>query len=125
MACRSLAPVTERRNEPRWTAVAESVWLAWFLVDLLKKFIPICELRNDSALEFCQTHLKDQGSSRIPRLGWRWRGYFDDGTPGLASESGSDHRFIATIVGDISGKLILARETSSSLQRLLIRDKEK
>jgi len=63
----------------------ESVWLGFFLYEVLTQFSRIAKLRGDlSFVELCQTHaakLRDN----IERNGWdgQWyrRAYFDDGTP--------------------------------------------
>lgn len=63
----------------------ESVWLGWFLIDVLNKFIPICEKfgDKDSAKEF-QDVLNDL-STHINENAWdgEWyrRAFFDDGSP--------------------------------------------
>lgn len=63
----------------------ESVWLAWFLIDLLKRFAPVAEARADTALaarwrasaaalaDACEGHGWDGA--------WYRRAFFDDGTP--------------------------------------------
>jgi cyclic beta-1,2-glucan synthetase len=63
----------------------ESVWLAWFLCDVLKRFIPVAESQQDTAFsERCRV----QGellAANVERHAWdgQWyrRAYFDDGTP--------------------------------------------
>ena len=70
----------------------ESVWLAWFLCDLLQG---MSELSNLLHLpELGQTYQKEKSAlvQRLERSGWdgEWylRGYFDDGTPlGAAANS--------------------------------------
>lgn len=62
----------------------ESVWLAWFLADVLSKFSKICILRNDQMVadEFSK-HAKNLVAA-IEKSAWdgQWyrRAYFDDGT---------------------------------------------
>ncbi|HEX2522418.1 MAG TPA: glycosyl transferase, partial [Terriglobia bacterium] len=63
----------------------ESVWLAWFLLDVLKGFIPICELVGQvPPLDFCQQRIEELAEA-VEAHGWdgEWyrRAYFDDGTP--------------------------------------------
>ena len=71
----------------------ESVWLGFFLYDILLKFARIAELRNDNA--FAETCRKDAEKIRgnIEANAWdgNWyrRAYFDDGTP-LGSASNVD-----------------------------------
>jgi cyclic beta-1,2-glucan synthetase len=63
----------------------ESIWLAFFLFDVLVRFREIAELRKDA--EFARRCLKESGQLRknIELHGWdgEWylRAYFDDGTP--------------------------------------------
>ncbi|WDC83710.1 hypothetical protein PL321_14205 [Caloramator sp. mosi_1] len=63
----------------------ESVWLGWFLIDILNRFIPICEKLNDfdRATKY-KEHMKKILNS-IEENAWdgEWyrRAYFDDGTP--------------------------------------------
>jgi cellobiose phosphorylase len=62
----------------------ESVWLGFFLSDLLKRFAPVCEARGDRARS-------RRYRAEVARLAdmlelawdgeWYRRGYFDDGTP--------------------------------------------
>jgi cellobiose phosphorylase len=63
----------------------ESVWLGWFIVSTLKRFINICNLRRD--YETSEHYLKTiEDLERNIELngwdgGWYRRAYFDDGTP--------------------------------------------
>ena len=63
----------------------ESVWLAFFLYDVLIKFIPIAQQQNDPDFaKQCETEAKSL-KENIDKNGWdgNWyrRAYFDDGTP--------------------------------------------
>ena len=63
----------------------ESVWLAFFLYDVLMRFTEIAELKGDAGFaEKCKQQAKKL-SSNIEKNGWdgQWyrRAYFDDGTP--------------------------------------------
>ncbi len=63
----------------------ESVWLGFFLYDVLVKFITIAELYNDSDFASqCKTYAA-QLAANIEKHAWdgKWyrRAYFDDGTP--------------------------------------------
>ncbi len=71
----------------------ESVWLAFFLYDVLTKFIPLAKIRND--LDFakqCEAAMESL-KENIEKNGWdgNWyrRAYFDDGTP-LGSEKNEE-----------------------------------
>jgi cyclic beta-1,2-glucan synthetase len=110
----------------------ESVWLAWFIIDVLNSFLPICESRGDrAALDFCHTHVQ-RLKEAVETHGWdgKWyrRGYFDDGTP-LGSESNPE-AIIDSLPQSwavISGMADPARsqEALKSVERMLIREKEK
>ena len=63
----------------------ESVWLGFFLYDVLMRFAPVARLRGDlSFVERCQAEA-DQLRRNLEQHGWDggWyrRAYFDDGTP--------------------------------------------
>jgi len=69
----------------------ESVWLGFFLYDVLMRFTEIARMRNDTAFaERCQREAA-QLRQNIERDGWdgEWyrRAYFDDGTPLGSAES--------------------------------------
>jgi cyclic beta-1,2-glucan synthetase len=68
----------------------ESVWLAFFLYDTLKRFIKIATLRGDMAfVETCETNaklLKKNIALNAWDGDWYLRAYFDDGSP-LGSKS--------------------------------------
>lgn len=71
----------------------ESVWLAFFLYDVLQKFCPIATRYGDSNFAgLCETE-KNKLQQHIEAHGWdgKWyrRAYFDDGTP-LGSSSNSE-----------------------------------
>jgi cyclic beta-1,2-glucan synthetase len=63
----------------------ESIWLAFFLYDILIQFIPVAQMQNDPdfALQ-CEAEAKTL-KENIDKNGWdgNWyrRAYFDDGTP--------------------------------------------
>ena len=61
----------------------ESVWLAFFLIDVLKKFAPLAKLSNDAefqqlCLEKAET-LRETVETQAWDGGWYRRAYFDDG----------------------------------------------
>ncbi len=62
----------------------ESVWLGFFLADILRHFIPICAERGDDRAERYRTHLADLEAA-LNDTGWdgAWyrRAYYDDGAP--------------------------------------------
>lgn len=63
----------------------ESIWLGWFLCDILRRFAPLCRQAGDAQL--AEEYLEQAESIRqaLEENGWdgRWyrRAYFDDGTP--------------------------------------------
>jgi len=73
----------------------ESVWLAWFLVDVLQGMIELSEVRGRS--ELCRTYAQERTAliQRIEGAAWdgEWylRAFFDDGTP-LGSASNKESR---------------------------------
>lgn len=71
----------------------ESVWLAWFLATVLKKFIPICEQKNDfkRAEKYREVLvlLKDSTETNAWDGNWYKRAFFDDGTP-IGSEENTE-----------------------------------
>ncbi len=63
----------------------ESVWLGFFLCEVLRRFASVARVRGDSAFaDFCQKQITQLGQS-IEQHGWdgEWylRAYFDDGMP--------------------------------------------
>ncbi len=63
----------------------ESVWLAWFLVDLLQGMIELSDLLHQPELSRCYQDERSALVSRVEKAGWdgEWylRGTFDDGSP--------------------------------------------
>ncbi|HEX6223905.1 MAG TPA: glucoamylase family protein [Chryseolinea sp.] len=69
----------------------ESVWLGFFLYDVLIRFIPLAENRQDSAfaehLSKTAMQLKNDINAHAWDGKWYRRAYFDDGTPLGSSEN--------------------------------------
>jgi cyclic beta-1,2-glucan synthetase len=63
----------------------ESVWVGWFLLVLLKRFMPLMQVRGDreraEELEARAAALRDALEEQAWDGGWYRRAYFDDGTP--------------------------------------------
>jgi len=63
----------------------ESVWLAFFLYDVLQRFVPVARSRGDDAFaSLCDEHaaaLQDHVEKNAWDGEWYRRAYFDDGTP--------------------------------------------
>jgi cyclic beta-1,2-glucan synthetase len=109
----------------------ESIWLAWFLLSIFKKFIPVCKMMNDSG------RMEKYGSAAEKLLesieneawdgSWYRRAYFDDGTP-LGSIQNSECRIdsIAQSWAVISGAARPQRmyEAMDAVQKYLIDSNE-
>ncbi|RMG44233.1 MAG: hypothetical protein D6719_02280 [Candidatus Dadabacteria bacterium] len=70
-------------NEVGVAGKGESIWLGWFIIDILKKFIPLVTERNDRyRADLYKTHAAKLLDA-IEKDGWdgKWyrRAYFDDG----------------------------------------------
>jgi cyclic beta-1,2-glucan synthetase len=96
----------------------ESVWLAWFLFDVLTKFAEVAELHHDP--EFagtCRFEAK-RLAANVEANAWdgKWyrRAYFDDGTP-LGSSSNDECQIdsISQSWGVLSGAADRARTASA------------
>ena len=63
----------------------ESVWLGWFLIDVLDKFAPICKLMGESEKAKKYKKHSEKLLESIEKNAWdgNWykRAYFDNGTP--------------------------------------------
>ncbi|RYF96992.1 MAG: cyclic beta 1-2 glucan synthetase, partial [Chitinophagaceae bacterium] len=63
----------------------ESVWLGFFLYDVLQKFIPVARLKGDDAFaaecERQAADIKENINSNAWDGSWYLRAFFDDGTP--------------------------------------------
>jgi cyclic beta-1,2-glucan synthetase len=110
----------------------ESIWLAWFLMDVLKSFIQLCILKNESSLaDLCESRIKHLQSA-LDLNGWdgEWyrRAYFDDGSP-LGSHHNSECRIdsLAQSWAAISGGASRDRVNQAlrAVDRQLIREHDK
>ncbi|MBL0156211.1 MAG: DUF3131 domain-containing protein [Bryobacterales bacterium] len=110
----------------------ESVWLAWFLADVLKKFAVVCGSRGEAELASRYRARADNYSAAVELTAWdgEWylRAFFDDGTP-LGSRESKEARIdsIAQSWSVISGAGNPERAAAAmrSVEKYLIRDKEK
>ena len=63
----------------------ESIWLGFFLYDILNKFIHVCNFKNDKVRASKYEVVKDELKKALNTAGWdgRWfrRAYTDDGHP--------------------------------------------
>jgi cellobiose phosphorylase len=110
----------------------ESVWLGFFLYDILQSFIPLCKQRNDhSRVETYRTY-KQELKKHLNNEGWdgNWyrRAYYDDGTP-LGSHQNNECRIdaIAQAWSVIAGVApdSKARKALASARELLVSEEEK
>ena len=104
----------------------ESVWLGWFLCQVVDQFLPIAQARGDET-RVQAWHAARQGwAAALDDAGWdgRWyrRGYFDDGSP-LGSAQNTECRIdlIAQAWAVLSGagRPERAREALASAHREL------
>jgi cellobiose phosphorylase len=105
----------------------ESVWLGWFLYDVLNRFLSICGKRGDT--ERAERYAKTAETLRISIEknawdgGWYRRAYFDDGTP-LGSEKNEECRIdlISQSWAALSGggKKERVREALRAVQNYLV-----
>jgi cellobiose phosphorylase len=110
----------------------ESIWLAWFLVDVLKKFAGLCAARGEQELASRYHDRADRLSATVERTSWdgEWylRAFFDDGTP-LGSRENEEARIDSlsqswsVICG--AGNPDRAAVSMRSVEEHLIREKEK
>ena len=106
----------------------ESVWLGWFVFDVLKKFIPRAEARADGKRAATwllhTTMLKDALEDTAWDGDWYRRAYFDDGTP-LGSVANAECRIdsIAQSWSVLSGAAEPARAARAmqALDKYLVR----
>jgi cyclic beta-1,2-glucan glucanotransferase len=75
--------------------IGESVWLGWFLVDVLQRMAELSDLLGRSALSRIYVHEKNALAQRVEHAAWdgEWylRAIFDDGTP-LGSSASKEAR---------------------------------
>ena len=84
-------------NEVGSKGKGESVWLGFFLFDVLRRFVDIATLRGDAAFA---TQCKSESDALRARLeknawdgAWYRRAYFDDGSPlGTSTNTGMQNR---------------------------------
>ena len=106
----------------------ESVWLAWFLVSILRPFADLVETRGDSARA---ARYRESASALVRAIenawdgDWYRRAYFDDGTP-LGSKQNTECRIdaIAQSWSVISGAADpeRARRAMTAVDEQLVRE---
>jgi cyclic beta-1,2-glucan synthetase len=110
----------------------ESVWLAWFLVTTIRRFVVHAENRGDAALAGELLRIADEYVQAVERSAWDgdWyrRAYFDDGSP-LGSRTSDECKIdsIAQSWSVISGAADPERASLAmmSLNKYLINDDER
>lgn len=111
--------------------MGESVWLGWFLYNILKRFIPICSYKKDDKKAYAFNSEADKILENIQLNAWdgQWyiRAFFDDGTP-LGSSTNNECRIdsIAQSWAVISGGECDKRAYTSleSLEKYLVRHED-
>jgi cyclic beta-1,2-glucan synthetase len=61
----------------------ESVWMAWFLIDVCRRFEPVCRLRRDRVRAGAYRRLRMELQKNVENTwsgDWYARGYYDDGS---------------------------------------------
>lgn len=109
----------------------ESIWLGWFLILILKRFVQICELMRDYDRAEKYRIAADNIAQSIEREAWdgSWyrRAYFDDGTP-LGSIQNSECMIdsISQSWSVVSGaaKASRMREAMAAVQKYLVDENE-
>lgn len=96
-------------NEVGIQGRGESVWLAWFLIDIINKFLPFVIERRDLHRAQQYESARDRLRAAIETHAWdgRWyrRGFFDDGTPfGSAQNDECQIDSLAQSWGVLSGE---------------------
>lgn len=110
----------------------ESIWLGWFLYDILNKFQPICYFVKDNnvaaefkdSMNFIRENIEKYGWDG----GWYRRAYFDNGTP-LGSMENSECKIdsLAQSWAAISGagKISRVKQAMEAVEKYLVKeDKE-
>jgi cyclic beta-1,2-glucan synthetase len=110
----------------------ESVWLAWFLIDILRQFAGICESRFDKTRADNYRTTADRLVAAVEKHGWdgEWyrRGFDDDGVPFGSAENQEckiDSIAQSWAVLSRAGDPDRVRVAMSSVESHLIHTKEK
>lgn len=109
----------------------ESVWVAWFLIDTLRRFAPLCAARGEGEVAKELLAAAERYRAAVEQHGWdgAWyrRAYFDDGTP-LGSAANTECRIdsIAQSWAVISGagSVERARQAMHAVEEHLVREKD-
>jgi cyclic beta-1,2-glucan synthetase len=108
----------------------ESVWMAWFLIDVCRRFEPVCRLRKDRVRASTYRRLRLELQKNVENAwsgDWYVRGYYDDGSV-LGGPERSECRIDlnaqtwAVIAG---GDIERQKKAMLSAQKLLIDDRHR
>jgi cyclic beta-1,2-glucan synthetase len=105
----------------------ESIWLAWFLCDVLKRFADICDQRGETRIAQDYRKKAENYAQAIEKHAWdgKWylRAFYDDGSP-LGSQSAGECKIDAiaqswAIISN-SGNLARSREALDASWEYLV-----
>lgn len=105
----------------------ESVWLAFFIVEVLRLFIPICRMRGEHDLACAYEQRREELKANIEGSAWdgEWymRAFFDDGTP-VGSRESEECRIdlVSQAWAVIAGAARARKAFSSANEQLVMRD---
>ena len=112
--------------------LGESIWLAWFLCDVLRRFSSLCDQVGDPQRAQHYQLLAAQYAAAVEQFGWdgNWyrRAFYDDGMPlGSAQDSEGQIDMIAQSWAILSGAgdKQRARQAMQSVLDHLVRPKER
>ena len=109
----------------------ESVWMGFFLYEIIEDFLPLCEQRGDTARVQSYSAYRDHLRAPLNDAGWdgEWyrRAYYDDGTP-LGSKQNDECRIdaLAQAWAVISGAAPAERaaQAMDAVERHLISERD-
>ncbi len=108
----------------------ESVWMGFFLIEILDDWIPLCRTRGETERVEIYQNYRDELLAAVNAAGWDgdWyrRAYYDDGTP-LGTASGDECRIDAlaqawAVISNAAPDK-RAKQALDSLTRLLVDEK--
>ena len=109
----------------------ESVWLAWFIVDVLNRFAALCEHRGDSEQSSTRLAQAVQLTQAIEENAWdgEWyrRAYFDNGSPlgsHLSDEAKIDSLAQTWSILSGAGNKARSEQAMQSVEKYLVKDED-
>jgi cellobiose phosphorylase len=110
----------------------ESVWLAWFLIDVLNRFAEICTHRGDAAQSSTRTEQAKHLAAVVEDQAWdgEWyrRAYFDNGSPlgsHLSDEAKIDSLAQTWSILSGAGNHERSEQAMQSMEKYLMRPDDK